>query len=407
MTRTEVLNAFREVASEEFIHIPGEKDIEYEFSKKFNKNMRKLLKKVESNITYNSTILFKSILTVAAAFAIVLTAVVLFTKGSNKPIIEPITHTTENTAHFANIYIDQSSDAGFGYKYCYSSESMSGDVGIANDDGSILLNPAYVSVHAVSKDRFIARKFIDKSAHSALVNENGKELIAFFRGEIRRINNIYDGAEPILSVEPFGGKAYFVDLNGQKIVDYEFNGTGFTDNGLIYGYTDTEYYMFDDYGNLLCRVEEGKTEELYPINDNYTMLIKHCGRSFKFGVGNSEGTEIIPCEYNEIQLVFGDRFVARIGEAQSIEPDNIVRIFDENGTQLSTDGEFNSVVFNESDYGIACKVEMGVIDLETKCWLVNKDGKKVSDEFDRIQIKENNEYFGVKNNTETKIVVSE
>ena len=50
---------------------------------------------------------------------------------------------------------------------------------------------------------------------------------------------------------------------------------------------------------------------------------------------------------------------------------------------------------------------MGVIDLETKCWLVNKDGKKVSDEFDHIQIKENNEYFGVKNNAETKIVVSE
>ena len=62
----------------------------------------------------------------------------------------------------------------------------------------------------------------------------------------------------------------------------------------------------------------------------------------------------------------GDRFVARIGEAQSIEPNNIVRIFDKNGTQLSTDGEFNSVVFNESEYGIACKVEMGVIDLETK-----------------------------------------
>lgn len=407
MTKTDVISAFREVASEEFAHIPNEENIEYEFSERFNKKMEMLLKKVESNITYNTPKLFKSILAVAAAFAIVITAVVLLTKESNKPVIEPITQTTEHTTPFANVYIDQSSDAGFGYKYCYSSEFMSGDVGIANEDGSILLNPAYVSVCAVSKDKFIARKFIDKSAHSALVNENGKELIAFFRGEIRRINNISDGAEPILSVEPFGGKAYFADLNGQKINGYEFNGTGFTDNGLIYGYTDTEYYMFDDYGNLLCRVEEGKTEELYPINDNYTMLIKHCGRSFKFGVGNSEGTEIIPCEYNEIQLVFSDRFVARIGEAQSIEPDNIVRIFDENGTQLSTDGEFNNVIFNESDYGVACRVEMGVIDLETKCWLINKDGKKVSDEYDRIQIKENNEFFGVKNNTETKIVVLE
>lgn len=317
------------------------------------------------------------------------------------------TETKNKDTTLTNIHIDYSSDAGFGYKYCYSSEAMSGDIGIANEDGSILLNPAYISVYAVSKDRFIARKFVEQSPHSALVNENGKEIITFFRGEIRRINNVSDGAEPILSVEPFGGKAYFTDLNGQKIADYEFNGTGFTETGLIYSYTDTEYYMFDNYGNLLCSVKEGETEELYPINENYTMLIKHCGRSFKFGVKNSEGTEIIPCEYNEIQLVFSDRFVARIGEAQSIEPDNIVRIFDENGTQLSTDGEYNSVVFNESEYGIACKVEMGVIDLETKCWLVNKDGKKVSDEYDSIQIKENNEFFGVKNNAETKIVVSE
>ncbi len=342
---------------------------------------------------------------IAAALTIILTAVVLGTKNMNKPAVE--TTTTSADVPLDTFYIDTFSDAGFGYKYCYYSDSMSGNVGIADEDGSILLNPAYVSVYAVSKDRFIARKFIDKSAHSALVNENGKELIAFFRGEIRRINNTSDGADPIISVEPFGNKAYFADLNGQKIADYKFNGTGFTENGLIYGYTDTEYYMFDDYGNLLCRVEEGKTEELYPINDNYTMLIKHCGRSFKFGVGNSEGTEIIPCEYNEIQLVFGNRFVARIGEAQSNSPDDIVKIFDGNGTQLSTDGEFNSVAFNESGYGVACKLEMGVIELEAKYWLVNKEGKKVSEVYDNIIINENNEFFGVKNNTETKIIISE
>ena len=344
---------------------------------------------------------------IAAAFAIVMIAVAWGIKGTNKPIISPTTEAEETTILFENIYIDTLSDAGFGYKYCYNTESKSGNVGIANEDGSILLNPAYVSVYALSKDRFIARKFVEQSPHSALVNENGKEIIAFFRGEIRRINNISSTAEPILSVEPFGEKSYFADPNGQKIGDFEFNGTGFTENGLIYGYTDTEYYMFDDYGNLLCRVKEGKTEELYPINDEFTMLIKHCGRSFKFGTANSDGTEIIPCEYNEIELVFNDRFVARIGEAQSNSPEDIVRIFDKNGTLLSTDGEFNSVVFYESGYGIACKIEPGIIELETKCWLVDKDGKKVSDEYDSININESNEFFGVKNNAENKIIVSE
>ncbi len=341
---------------------------------------------------------------IAAALAIILTAVAIGTRNPNKPDVENTTLTYIPNDAF---YIDTLSDAGFGYKYCYADKSLSGNVGIADADGSILLNPAYVSVQTVSRDRFIARKFIDKSAHSALVNENGKEIISFFRGEIRRINNISGGAEPILSVEPFGEKAYFADLNGQKITEYEFNGTGFTENGLIYGYTDNEYYIFDDFGNLLCSVEEGKTEKLYQINSDYTMLIKHCGRSFKFGVGSSDGTEIIPCEYNEIVLVSDDRFVARIGEAQSNSPDDIVRIFDGNGTQLSTDGEFNSVSFNESGIGIACKFEYGVIDIETRCWLVNKDGQKISDEYDNININDDNEFTGTKNGVEEKIAIQE
>ena len=167
MTKTDVISAFREVASEEFAHIPNEENIEYEFSEKFNKKMETLLKKSKHNNILYASKLIRSVLTIAAVFAIVLTAVFITIKETNDPIIEPITQTTEHTTPFANVYIDQSSDAGFGYKYCYSSEFMSGDVGIANEDGSILLNPAYVSVHAVSKDRFIARKFIDKSAHSA------------------------------------------------------------------------------------------------------------------------------------------------------------------------------------------------------------------------------------------------
>lgn len=341
---------------------------------------------------------------VAAALVIILTAVALGTRDERKPDVENTT-TSADIPH-NSFYIDNLSDAGFGYKYCYADKSMSGNVGIANADGSILLNPAYVTVHAVSQDRFIARKFVEQSAHSALVNENGKEIIAFFRGEIRRINNTSDGAEPVLSVEPFGEKAYFADLNGQKITDFEFNGTGFTETGLIYGYTDTAYYIFDDFCNLLCMVNEGETEVVYALNSKYNLLVKNHGNRFRYGVEKADGTEIISCDYDEINVISDDCIVARIGEAQSNSPDDIVRIFDENGTQLSTDGEFNSVAFNESGYGIACKLEYGVIELEMKFWLVNKDGKKVSEIYDNIKINENNEFIGIKNGIEEKIEIS-
>ena len=284
---------------------------------------------------------------------------------------------------------------------------MSGNVGIASENGSILLNPAYVSVQAVSKERFIARKFVDQSPHSALVNENGKEIIEFFRGEIRRINNTSPEAEPILSVEPFGGKATFTNLNGEKISDYEFSGTGFTEDGIIYGYTDNEYHMFDENGKLLCSVEKGETAELRPINDDYTLLVKHCENSFKFGVKKAAGNEIIPCQYNQIHLVSDNRLVARIGASQGIEPTDTVRIFDENGSQLSTDGEFNFVSFDESGYGIACKVEAGIVEAETKYWLIDMDGKKVSNEYDSITRNENNEFIGTIDNSEIKIQIAD
>lgn len=72
MTRAEVINAFREVASEEFIHIPNEEDIKYEFSEKFNKKMKKLLRKTEHKGIHHSAKISKRIIAVAAAIVIIL-----------------------------------------------------------------------------------------------------------------------------------------------------------------------------------------------------------------------------------------------------------------------------------------------------------------------------------------------
>ena len=71
MTREELFNAFRQVASEEFAHIPNEEDIEYEFSERFNKKMDKLFKKIERNCTYPTVRISKRIITVIAAVLII------------------------------------------------------------------------------------------------------------------------------------------------------------------------------------------------------------------------------------------------------------------------------------------------------------------------------------------------
>ena len=47
MTKQEVFEAFREVASEEFADIPAEEDIHYEFSPRFNKKMKAISRRLE------------------------------------------------------------------------------------------------------------------------------------------------------------------------------------------------------------------------------------------------------------------------------------------------------------------------------------------------------------------------
>ncbi len=57
MTRCEAICAFRQVASEEFAHIPDEDEIEYEFSEKFNLKMEKFLNKkiIGESYTFSKT----------------------------------------------------------------------------------------------------------------------------------------------------------------------------------------------------------------------------------------------------------------------------------------------------------------------------------------------------------------
>jgi hypothetical protein len=99
MTRAEVINAFREVASEEFIHIPNEEDIKYEFSEKFNKKMKKLLRKAEHKDIHRSSKISKRIIAVAAAIVIIL-AGLMSVSAIREPIVKYVIELFDNSMDF-------------------------------------------------------------------------------------------------------------------------------------------------------------------------------------------------------------------------------------------------------------------------------------------------------------------
>ncbi len=98
MTRCEALNAFRQVASEEFASIPEENEIEYEFSEKFNLKMQKVLSGRKQN-TYTFSKAKKNV------YALILAGLMLFAglisvSAIREPIVEFIIEKYESFIEF-------------------------------------------------------------------------------------------------------------------------------------------------------------------------------------------------------------------------------------------------------------------------------------------------------------------
>lgn len=305
------------------------------------------------------------------------------------------------------VFIDTESDAGFGLRYCYSNETLSGKIGIADKDGHILSNPNYLSIDPIAKNRFIARKFIDNSANSALIDENGKEIIPFFRGEINIINFTDNhGEEAILSVEPYKEGKTFVNLDGIKIIEKTFSTANFTEIGLFYGKTNGEYFFFDNSGKFVCSVKENEIAELKDLKNGYILLVQNHGRYYRYGLKKAGGEQFIPCEYNEIDVVSDNIFVARIGDPQGLDLHDITRIYDGEGNQLSKDGEFHIAYYEkDAEYGVATKLAIGGIDDYIKTyWIIDSKGQRVSENYDKIENKDG-AFYGTKDGKAEKIIL--
>lgn len=68
MSKNELFEAFREAASEEFISVPDEEEIEYEFSERFIRKTERLFKKVEHNYRSKGKRIFSALIAAIIMF---------------------------------------------------------------------------------------------------------------------------------------------------------------------------------------------------------------------------------------------------------------------------------------------------------------------------------------------------
>ena len=89
-----------------------------------------------------------------------------------------------------------------------------------------------------------------------------------------------------------------------------------------------------------------------------------------------------------VDLLQGDRFVGRRGANQGLDPHDVAVIYDIQGNLICESGVFLDIIFEyggETGVGIA----MGEWDDEKMvvlggCWVIDKNGNKLSGEYDRI-----------------------
>ncbi len=206
MTRAEVINAFREVASEEFVHIPNEEDIKYEFSEKFNKKMKKLLRKTEHKGIHHSAKISKRIIAVAAAIVIILAGLM-----SVSAIREPV-------VNFVLEFFEDHIDFGFSgdvsqeieYEYGFSEIPKGFELTVKNNEGGtvyteytnintgdiIILTQSITDSDDLSVDKehgAITKEFVDGMEVYIYEHENGDYIHANWIKETYSFLLVYYG----------------------------------------------------------------------------------------------------------------------------------------------------------------------------------------------------------------------
>ena len=306
---------------------------------------------------------------------------------------------TAATVEATQLFKNKEKTFDYGYIACYANpqndenpDNPDNLYGIMDSQDKVIVKPEYESVYPIVKNKFVVRKRVDDFMQSALIDNKENFIIPFFIGEIRQTGVLApEGTPPILVIEPSDGKVRFVNTDGEQIIPLEFDGASIHQyDGFFFGSKNTEagetLYVYDYNGKEICVLNNGDYAELRELEHGYTLLIGNNNNWLKFGLKNSSGKVIIPCKYEEIKVVGADRIVAFDGELESlIETSNVANMFDGDGKQLTKDGEFARIFFDDGDkIGIGCQsATIGAY--EPEFWLIDLNGKAESGKYDSIE----------------------
>lgn len=350
--------------------------------------------------------------TSVACAAVACAAVFVFRSSldsaENYPTLIPVaTHTTESPTGFdgKKLYIYEEEENYGNFKTCYVNEdneenpdSATKRFGVLGISGELAVPPIYDRALAVGENSFVVERKGTNGTESALIDSDGKIIFGYFKGYILPV---YYGKEIHVLIVDRTENDLLIDTSGKSVLDVVFEDisyahttgwAGYDSDELISGISNGKYYLINYKGEIVHVFgEEPTVKEALGEGFNLIAAYKPYQGNYKtllFGVCNENGEVIIPCEYPTLYFT-GDRFVCRQGEEQGLNPDDIVVIYDTQGNVVCESGIF---CFVSIDYGAQTGIGAAFPEWDYEgsfCigghWVIDKNGKKLSDEYDRIE----------------------
>ena len=301
-----------------------------------------------------------------------------------------------------------------GYLRCYCNELNNEDAdyknnlsGIMDSNRNIIVEPIYHAAYPVSSNTFSVEKVFDTKIFSALIDDKGNILIDYFDGHIIPVFYANDDSK-IVIIDTDDGKDYITDTQGNPISDMTYRTIYFSDSreNTLEAYTQDKGYYISFDGEIIAEIgSENAVDESEYYSGKLTVISKLNGREIKYGMKNSDGKEIIPCEYDNVYPLNENRIVAWNGNYTGISEFDSVEIYDADGKIVCQKGNYQYVEFkNGASVGIGTiysKEESKML-----FWLIDTDGNKLTKAFDMISANEDGT-FSAEYDGKTQIIKSD
>lgn len=247
--------------------------------------------------------------------------------------------------------------------------SKDGKYGLINFEGKQITKPIYDELDSLPYKE--GELLVKQDEKYGVININGKKIV-----DIE-----YDG----ISVD-----GYYTDANGYKYAGYIVSNK--TEDGFRFGYINSKQkeVLSTEYNEMsrVTEIEDNDNSYIisakngqYGVNKNEENLIKNeyqsirydatnkvfvVEKSKKYGIVDSSGKEIVPVEYNQIDIT---------GIYIYAQNDQGTTVYNSSGTQANIDS--NVAILNTSNekYKIRINSENG-----TKYGVINKEGKQLIEE---------------------------